>query len=87
MTSLGAWGRGGGFGSPFSSDLWDPTGFGLMELRRGRDDDVSAVAHTNIDWRETDKAHIIRADLPGLFAIHFSLLFAHREIVISSDML
>ena len=64
MTSLGPW-RDPWFGSPFSSDIWDPS---PRELRRGRDDDVSAVAHASVDWRETDNAHIIRADLPGLFA-------------------
>ena len=74
MTSLVPW-RGGGLdhwiGSPFSSELWDPLGFGSRDWRRGRDDDVSAVALASVDWRETDNAHIIRADLPGLFALLF----------------
>ncbi|KAL6315997.1 hypothetical protein AAG906_014922 [Vitis piasezkii] len=69
MTSLVPW-RGGGLdhwiGSPFSSELWDPLGFGSRDWRRGRDDDVSAVALACVDWRETNNAHIIRADLPGV---------------------
>ena len=66
MASLGPWlggGRRGGldpwFNSPFSSDIWDPTSFGNI---RGEDgDDTTALAHA----RETDNAHIFRADLPG----------------------
>ncbi|CAN4116389.1 unnamed protein product [Withania somnifera] len=48
-----------GLGSPFN--IWDPLG-----LRRGGDDDVSALAHASVDWRETDKAHLFRVDLPGV---------------------
>ncbi|XVE60854.1 hypothetical protein DITRI_Ditri05aG0160300 [Diplodiscus trichospermus] len=72
MASLGPWlgggRRGGGldpwFSSPFSSDIWDPTSFGNI---RGEDrDDTTALAHAYVDWRETDNAHIFRADLPGV---------------------
>ncbi|XP_028763955.1 uncharacterized protein LOC114722165 [Neltuma alba] len=28
--------------------------------------DVTALAHAHVDWRETDSAHIFRADLPGV---------------------
>lgn len=59
-----------GFGSPFSSDIWDPLGLGFgggLGLRPGAggDDDVSALAHATVDWRETDKNHIFRVDIPG----------------------
>ncbi|XP_034674333.1 18.1 kDa class I heat shock protein-like [Vitis riparia] len=71
MSSLGVW-RGGGYNSwnPLSpSDVWDPFDFGFgVEKSRGRgpDDDVSALAHAHVDWRETDNAHVFRADLPGV---------------------
>ncbi|XP_026429988.1 16.9 kDa class I heat shock protein 2-like [Papaver somniferum] len=79
MSSLGPWLGGGGgggvhdyFSSPFSSDIWDPFDWGgrrqLDASRRlgGGDDAASVIARTNVDWRETDNAHIFRADLPGL---------------------
>lgn len=44
--------------SPFT-DLWDPRRVG------DADDITSSLAHAHVDWRETDKAHIFRADLPG----------------------
>ncbi|RDX69565.1 18.2 kDa class I heat shock protein, partial [Mucuna pruriens] len=46
------------------SDLWDPCG-----NRGGGYDDITsslALAHAHVDWRETDAAHIFRADLPGV---------------------
>ncbi|KAK4756738.1 hypothetical protein SAY87_006865 [Trapa incisa] len=55
---------------PFSLDLWDPLeGFGLLASSAapsaaGRE--VSAVANTRIDWRETPESHVFKADLPGL---------------------
>ncbi|KAH6834718.1 hypothetical protein C2S53_003955 [Perilla frutescens var. hirtella] len=64
---MGPWhggGRGGGgswmtpFFSPFPSDPWD--------YGRGADEDVATLAHANVDWRETDTAHIFRVDLPGV---------------------
>ncbi|XP_009613293.1 16.9 kDa class I heat shock protein 1-like [Nicotiana tomentosiformis] len=59
---------------PFSYDLWDPFDYGLsgglsgwgLGGRRGGEDDVSALAHANVDWRETDTAHVFRVDLPGV---------------------
>eukprot|EP01018_Ginkgo_biloba_P006525 Gb_29828 [translate_table: standard] len=48
---------------PFSLDVWDPfqvfQNFGPLR-------EVSAVANTHIDWKETPEAHIFKADLPGL---------------------
>ncbi|OVA08101.1 hypothetical protein BVC80_339g22 [Macleaya cordata] len=79
MTSLGPWfgiggGGGGGnrggydyFGSPFSSDIWDFSRRGRGGGAGGSDDTASVIAHTNVDWRETDNAHTFRADLPGSF--------------------
>ncbi|KAL3504614.1 hypothetical protein ACH5RR_034455 [Cinchona calisaya] len=73
MSSLGPWFGGGRrdfipFGSPFSSDIWDPFGYGggLSCSRGDLGDDVSALAHANVDWRETDNAHIFRVDLSGV---------------------
>ena len=75
MASIGPWlgggrrGSGGGemdpwfgFSSPYSSDVWDPSSYGSGSSRSGG---PSALAHANVDWRETDNAHIFRADLPG----------------------
>lgn len=79
MASLGQW-QGGGrcpsgsggswdfpsFGTPFSSDLWDPSGnSSQLGFTSGAGDDVSALAHTHVDWRETDNERIFRVDLPG----------------------
>ncbi|KAI3459986.1 hypothetical protein Pfo_016649 [Paulownia fortunei] len=69
MTSLGPWhgGRSGGGGS------WDtpffPWGGGAMTSwlqGSDRSEDVATLAHANVDWRETDRAHIFRVDLPGV---------------------
>lgn len=70
-SDIGPWhggrrgGAGGGtrftpnfFTSPFSSDPWDNYG--------GGNEDVAALSHANVDWRETHEAHIFRVDLPGL---------------------
>ncbi|EEF35284.1 16.9 kDa class I heat shock protein 3 [Ricinus communis] len=61
--SVGPW-----FGWGSSTDLWEPFGGGWGWVDRGgRDrDETSALAHVNVDWRETDNAHIFRADLPGV---------------------
>ncbi|PWA79573.1 hypothetical protein CTI12_AA204040 [Artemisia annua] len=46
---------------PFSLDLWDPfDGFPFSSSA------TSAFASTNIDWKETDTAHVFKADVPGL---------------------
>ncbi|KAF2291044.1 hypothetical protein GH714_019309 [Hevea brasiliensis] len=35
--------------------------------QRGGDiEETSSLTHVNVDWRETDNAHIFRADLPGV---------------------
>lgn len=54
---------------PFSLDIFDPfkdfpfnaTSQSLSSAR-----DTSAFVNTRIDWKETPKAHILKADLPGL---------------------
>ncbi|PON48976.1 HSP20-like chaperone [Parasponia andersonii] len=45
------------------SDLWDPFGFGSSYL--GQRDDTTAPANAEVDWRETDYAHIFGGDIPG----------------------
>ncbi|XP_043719970.1 16.9 kDa class I heat shock protein 1-like [Telopea speciosissima] len=64
MTTFGPWLGGRG-------DIWDPNDFFGLNSRRGGDrdrdrDQASALALPNIDWRETDNAHIIKVDLPGV---------------------
>ncbi|KAJ4701120.1 Class I heat shock protein [Melia azedarach] len=77
MTSLGPWfggGRRGGFdpmwfGTPYSSDMWDPFSSGTIwtaDQYRGSGDETAALAHAHVDWQETDTAHIFHADLPGV---------------------
>ncbi|KAK8561714.1 hypothetical protein V6N13_149126 [Hibiscus sabdariffa] len=39
---------------PFLSDVW------------GSDHDISTLTNPRIDWKETPKAHVIQADLPGI---------------------
>eukprot|EP01018_Ginkgo_biloba_P006530 Gb_22139 [translate_table: standard] len=47
---------------PFSLDMWDPFQvFG--DFRPSKE--VSAVASTQIDWKETPDVHIFKADLPA----------------------
>ncbi|XP_027358979.1 16.9 kDa class I heat shock protein 3-like [Abrus precatorius] len=49
------------------TDLWDP--YNNWDIGRrgvGNDDITYALAHAHVDWRETDTAHIFRADLPGV---------------------
>ncbi|KAL4317750.1 hypothetical protein HN51_071859 [Arachis hypogaea] len=48
------------YASPFTG-LWDPS-----NNYYGGGDQTSALSHAHVDWRETDNAHIFRADLPGV---------------------
>eukprot|EP01018_Ginkgo_biloba_P006526 Gb_22089 [translate_table: standard] len=55
--------RSGNTFDPFSLEVWDPFQvFGDF----GPSKEVSAVANTRIDWKESPEAHIFKADLPGL---------------------
>lgn len=43
-------------------DVWDP-----FDWRTGSPwgDETTALAHTFVDWRETDTAHVFTAEIPG----------------------
>ncbi|XP_021769094.1 18.3 kDa class I heat shock protein-like [Chenopodium quinoa] len=55
---------------PFSLDVWDPF-FDLPSSlttvpRSGTASETAAFANARIDWRETQEAHVFKADLPGV---------------------
>ncbi|XP_020091047.1 16.9 kDa class I heat shock protein 1-like [Ananas comosus] len=72
MSSLIPWVGGRGVFDPFTTDLWDPFGATtnlLWDVGRsggGVGDDPAVLACANVDWRETDRAHIFVAELPGV---------------------
>ncbi|KAF3447341.1 hypothetical protein FNV43_RR12527 [Rhamnella rubrinervis] len=81
MASLGPWygGSRGGFNdsSGFGWDMFDP----FMSLYHGgsspgqghRREETTAIASVNVDWRESDTAHVFRADLPGVKKEHLKV--------------
>ncbi|KAF3772241.1 17-class I heat shock protein 3 [Nymphaea thermarum] len=53
-------------------DVWDPFDWRTGSpwdtgrlWRGGAGDETTALAHTFVDWRETDTAHIFTAEIPG----------------------
>ncbi|KAL4199560.1 hypothetical protein AMTRI_Chr03g145540 [Amborella trichopoda] len=52
---------------PFSLDIWDPFhGFLPSSSMISPNHSTSALLNTRFDWKETDNAHVFKADLPGL---------------------
>lgn len=71
------------FGTPYSSDMWDPFSSGTIwtaDQYRGSGDETAALAHAHVDWQETDTAHIFHADLPGFIHIYILLHFVKTTV-------
>ncbi|KAM1660862.1 hypothetical protein COP2_003868 [Malus domestica] len=52
---------------PFALDIWDPfEGFNDMANILSSARETTAITNTCIDWNETPKAHIFKADLQGI---------------------
>ncbi|CAA7038089.1 unnamed protein product [Microthlaspi erraticum] len=48
---------------PFSLHVWDPFK-DIMPSSLSREN--SAIVNARVDWKETEEAHVFKADLPGL---------------------
>ena len=59
---------------PFFLDVWDPFGAGnspfSREIGKFPRDDATTIANTQLDWKETSNAHILKANLPGIHLVY-----------------
>ncbi|CAA7038084.1 unnamed protein product [Microthlaspi erraticum] len=58
-------GSGSSIFDPFSLDVWDPFK-DMMPSSSSISRENSAIVNARVDWRETEEAHVFKADLPGL---------------------
>ncbi|CAA7038087.1 unnamed protein product [Microthlaspi erraticum] len=58
-------GSGSSIFDPFSLDVWDPFK-DMMPSSSSLSRENSAIVNARVDWRETEEAHVFKADLPGL---------------------
>ena len=51
---------------PFSLEIWDPFKDFPFSPESQSSGETSVLVNTRMDWKETSKAHVFKADLPGL---------------------
>ncbi|KAJ0539011.1 putative small heat shock protein HSP20 [Helianthus annuus] len=51
---------------PFSLDVWDPFKDFPISSSSDVSRETSALVNARVDWKETPKAHVFKADLPGI---------------------
>ena len=52
--------------NPFSLEIWDSFKDFLFSSESQSPGETSNLVNTRVDWKEIPKAHVFKADLPGL---------------------